>query len=207
RRKDKRDKEVNSLFLKQRDLRGVIGGPVFERTGVDHGVSVLFEGLREERADGVAIGVVRKHDPDLLVVGDLVPQRKIQSRELGAAEGEVVRPLERRRLARLPPATEIPSFPWHYGRKARHARRLAGVSHRIHHLGGRGNEHKIDLIVTDEGLGQLASSRRVRLRIPIEQYDLVALVADPQTLIERLAYLSGQVSITDTERSQVARAW
>ena len=82
-----------------------------------------------------------------------------------------------------------------------------GVGHRIDHLGGRRNEHKIDLIFIDERLGQLASPRRVRLRIPIEQYDLVGLVADPQTLIERLAYLRGQVSITDTERSQVARSW
>ena len=41
------------------------------------------------------------------------------------------------------------------------------------------------------------------MKIPIDQYDLVGLVADLQTLVERLPYLSGQVSIADAKRSRL----
>ena len=102
------------------------------------------------------------------------------------AEAEMIGPFERRRLARLGAAAEIPGFPRHDGGKARHARRLAGVGDRIDGLGRRDGEHQVDRLVVDQVLGELAGAGRIGLRVLVEDLDAEFLAAELDAVGQRL---------------------
>ena len=157
-------------------------------------------------ADGVAVSVVGIEHADLLVRLDQVPLRDVGLVEFAAAEAEVIGPFERRRLPGLGAASEIPGFPRHDGRHARHAGGFAGVRDRIDRLGGRDGEHHVDLVGIDQRLGELAGARRIGLRVPVEDFDPIGLVADLQARGERLAREFEDVAVGLAETAERSRA-
>ena len=104
--------------------------------------------------------------------------RDVGLEELAAAEAEVIGPFERRGLAGLGAAAEVPGLPRHDGRHAGNARRLARVSDRIDRLGRRYDQHHVDLVGIDEGLGELAGPGGIGLRVAIENVDRVGFAPD-----------------------------
>ena len=116
-----------------------------------------------------------------------VPLRDVGLEELAAAEAEMIGPFERRGLAGLGAAAEVPGLPRHDRRHAGNARRLAGVSDRIDRLGRRDDQHHVDLVGIDQRLRQLAGARRIGLGVAIEDVDPVGLVADLEARSQRLA--------------------
>ena len=98
----------------------------------------------------------------------------------------MIGPLERRGLAGLGAAPEVPGLPRHDCRHAGHARRLARVSDRIDRLGGRDDQHHVDLVGIDQRLRQLTGARRIGLGVAIEDVDPIGLVASLQARGQRL---------------------
>ena len=139
-------------------------------------------------ANGGSIRIVRQQDADFLVGLEQLPLRDIALVKFLHPEAEVVGPLERRGLAGLGPAPEIPGFPRHDGGEARNPRGLAGVGDRVDHFRRGNDQHHVDGVGVDERLGELARSRRIRLAVPIENLDLVGLAGDGISLGERLAH-------------------
>src|SRR5207248_4513346 len=109
----KRIEDLAVLLDEPRDLRAVVVGPVLVRPGVDDRVPGLLEEWPERAADGVAVGVVRPHDGDLLVGRDLWPQVGIGKEELLHAKAVMEGRLERRRLADFASASKVPGLPGH----------------------------------------------------------------------------------------------
>ena len=190
-REIRRDREgvedLHAFLLEQRDLRGIVGRTGFIGARIDDGETLLGEQRREVGADGVAVGVVRIHDADLLVGLDQVPLRDVGLEELADAEAEMIGPFEGRRRARLGAAAEVPGFPWHDRRQTGYAGRFAGISHRVDHLRRRDREHQVDGLVVDQVLGELAGARWVRLRVLVENFDTVFLAAELDAVGQRLA--------------------
>jgi len=101
--------------------------------------------------------------------------RDISLGEIGDAEAKVIGPFEWRRLTRLGATAEIPRLPRHPGRQARNAGGLAGVGYRVDSLRRRRSQHEIDAVAVDQRLRQLPGARRIRLRITVQNLDLVGL--------------------------------
>ena len=114
----------------------------------------------------------------------------------------MVGPLERRRLAGLGAAAEIPGLPGHDGGQAGHARRLAGVGDRVDGLGRRDGEHQVDRLVVDQILGELAGARRIGLRVLVEDLDAVFLAAKLDAVGQRLAGEVEHVAVGLAEAGQ-----
>ena len=118
----------------------------------------------------------------------------------------MIGPFERRGLAGLGAAAEIPGLPRHDGRQAGHARRLAGVGDRIDRLRRRDGQHQVDLVGVDQRLGELAGARRIGLRVAIEDFDGVGLAADREARRERLAHEVEHVAVGLAEAGERAGA-
>ena len=118
----------------------------------------------------------------------------------------MIGPLERRGLAGLGAAPEVPGLPRHDRRHAGHARRLAGVGDRIDRLRGRDDQHHVDLVGIDQRLGQLTGARRIGLGVAIEDFDAIGLVANLQPGGQRLAREFENIAVGLAEPAKLAGA-
>ena len=118
----------------------------------------------------------------------------------------MIGPLERRGLAGLRAAPEVPGLPRHDRRHAGNARRLARVGDRIDRLGGRDDQHHVDLVGIDQRLRQLAGARRIGLGVAIEDVDAVGLVADLEAGSERLPREFENIAVGLAESAKLAGA-
>ena len=190
------------------DLRRIVGGAVFVAARIEHSEAGFFENRNHMLAQRIAVGVVGEHNADLFVGRHraVIPFRNIRLGEFGDAEREVIGPLERRRFAGLGAAAEVPGFPRHHGGDARHARRFTGVRHRIDDFRRRGDQHQVDVVGRDHGLGQLTGARRIGLRILIDDLDLVLLAARGEAVGERLARQAEYERVAFAEAAERAAA-
>src|SRR5439155_19176227 len=181
RREVRRDRkgleDLAVLLLEPCDLSRVIRRPVLIGARIDDRETGLLQRRPEDRAHGVAVGVVRPHHAYLLVRldGAVLPVVDELLAELADAEAEVVTPLERRRLAGGCAAPEVPRFPWLNRRDLRDAGGLARVGDWIVRLGRRRRDHQVDLVAVDQLLGQLTCAWRIRLVVPVDDLDGVVL--------------------------------
>src|SRR5579859_1938680 len=204
-RQRERVEDLAVLGLELRDLGREVRRAVLVRARVDDGEAGLREQRGERAADRVAVGVVRVEHADLLVRLDrAVPLRDVGAGEVGDAEAEVVRPLERVLAARLGAAAEVPGLPRLHGRDLRDARRLARVGDRVVHLGRRRRQHEVDLAAVDQGLRELAGTGRIGLRVLLDDRDRIGLAADLDALRQRLAELADDPRIRLAERAERA---
>ena len=98
--------DVDARILEPGDLRREIGCTVLVRPCIDDGKARLLQPGNHHAADGVAIGIIGQQNPDLLVGRQLAPLIRVKLGKVRRTEGEVIGPLERRRLARLGAAAE-----------------------------------------------------------------------------------------------------
>ena len=102
------------------------------------------------------------------------------------AEGKVISPVERRRLARLGTTSEIPRLPGRHGRDAGDAGRLAGVGGWIHNFGRGNGEHQIHPLLLDQLAGQLRRAAGIGLRVPGDDLEGLKILTDPQPSLRGL---------------------
>ena len=97
---------------------------------------------------------------------------------------------------------KVESFPGHHRGQTRHTRGFAGIGHRVHHFGGRGGEHQVDLVVVDQRLGQLAGTRRIGLCVAVQDFNLVLFATDRETTGQRFARQFQHVAVAFTKAAQ-----
>ena len=118
----------------------------------------------------------------------------------------MIGPLERRGLAGLRAAPEVPGLPRHDRRHAGNTRRLACVGDRIDRLRGRNDQHHVDFVGIDQRLRQLAGARWIGLAVAIEDVDPVGLVANLQTGGQRFPGEFENIAVSLAESAELAGA-